>query len=418
VKKILRKLLFAPLLPGPWMLILNVLRLVRVLPLKITPVDPPGRVLVVNITEFLGDTVMMMPVLERLHELLPAAQINVITSAAMAPLLRQIPCLTEIKGIGVRASRIPVWGIYRRLAQMASFVRFTVREPYDLCILPRWGPDPELSVFLASMTSASRLVGHDPDQEAGQSNPFNGTASLLTVACKGGFGLPEAVREMLLLPCAGIGGELDPVAEEKQRVAALQQIADRVAAEVVNERFRIARPYAVLAPGASQPGRRWPAERFAVFAADLHQRLGINLLILGGPGDAQIARAIKAGAGYHTLDLVGITSLPETIALISQASLLLANDSGPAHIGAGLGVPTIVLSACPCTNTSEHANSPRRVRPVGPSVVVMQPAPRAPECVERCQSKEPHCILDITVEAVTSQANHLLARSCYEEAFE
>jgi ADP-heptose:LPS heptosyltransferase len=361
---------------------------------------------------------MMMPVLDRLHAMLPAAQIHVITSAAMTPLLRQIPYLVEVKGIGPRASRIPVWGTYRRLAQMVSFVRSIVQGPYDICILPRWGTDPELSVLLASMTSAPRLVGHDSDQEAGQSNTLSGTASLLTVTCKGGFGLPEAVRELLLLPCAGIGGELDPGAEEKQRIDGLQQIADRVPASVLNERFQIGCPYVALAPGASQLSRRWPAERFAELAASLHQRFGINFLILGGPDDAHIAREIQEIARSYTRSLVGMTTLPETINLISRATLLVANDSGPAHIGAGLGVPTIVLSACPYTNTREHPNSPRRVRPIGPSVVVMQPAPRAPECVDRCRSKEPHCILNLNVESVTSRAIHLLARSGCEEACE
>lgn len=361
---------------------------------------------------------MMMPVLDRLHKMIPAAQIHVVTSAAMAPLLRQIPYLVEVKGIGPRASRVPLWGTYRRLVQMVSFVRSTVQGPYDICILPRWGKDPEFSVLLGSMTSAPRLLGHDPDQEAGQPSTPSETASLLTVSCKGGFGLPEAVRELLLLPCSGIGGELDPVAEEKQRIEGLQQIANRVSASVLNERFQIVRPYVVLAPGASQLSRRWPAERFAEFAANLHHRLGISFLILGGPNDAHIASAIQKIARTYTHSLVGMTSLPEMIALISRATLLVANDSGPAHIGAGLGVPTIVLSACPYTNTGEHANSPRRVRPIGPSVRVMQPGPRARECVERCLSKEPHCILNLTVESVTSQANHLLVQSHYEEVCE
>ncbi len=97
-----------------------------------------------------------------------------------------------------------------------------------------------------------------------------------------------------------------------------------------------------VAPGANWPGKIWPATRYA----ELLTR-GINTftgaLLLGGPGDRQIAKTIQAHAALECVDLTGTTSLTQAAALLDHASLFVGNDSGLGHLAAARGIPTLTL---------------------------------------------------------------------------
>ena len=101
-------------------------------------------------------------------------------------------------------------------------------------------------------------------------------------------------------------------------------------------------PYALLVPGASphRPGKRWPAERFAVLARALHAR-GLTCAVVGGPAEAEIGRALAAASAAR--DLAGRTDLLQLAALGAGAALVVGNDTGPVHLLAATGAPTLVL---------------------------------------------------------------------------
>lgn len=91
--------------------------------------------------------------------------------------------------------------------------------------------------------------------------------------------------------------------------------------------------YAVLHPFASTPEKTWPSERFCEVARYL-KLWNIEPLFVAGPQDDVSALA------PHTV-LQG--TLTQTKALLSKASVFIGNDSGPAHLAAAFGVPSIVL---------------------------------------------------------------------------
>ncbi|MBV9760354.1 MAG: glycosyltransferase family 9 protein [Acidobacteriaceae bacterium] len=91
--------------------------------------------------------------------------------------------------------------------------------------------------------------------------------------------------------------------------------------------------YAVLHPFASAPEKRWPAERFCEVARYL-QLWNIRPIFLAGPADD------PSPFGAHQ---VFQGSVAQMKALLSRASVLIANDSGPAHVAAAFGVPSVVL---------------------------------------------------------------------------
>ena len=99
-------------------------------------------------------------------------------------------------------------------------------------------------------------------------------------------------------------------------------------------------PYVTLFPGASIPERRWGADRFRL-VAEAVAASNIRIVVVGGNDDRQQGELIS-GKGLG-LNLAGVTSLPETAAVIQKSALLLSADSGLLHIAVGLGVPTVSL---------------------------------------------------------------------------
>ena|SRR5687768_4911789 len=96
--------------------------------------------------------------------------------------------------------------------------------------------------------------------------------------------------------------------------------------------------YAVLLPGTNWPTKRWPIDKFARLVGPLKQRCGLDAVIAGGPDVAELAARIP-----DAMNLAGKTNLPQLVALLDRADLVIANDSGPMHIAAALGRPLVAL---------------------------------------------------------------------------
>jgi len=104
-----------------------------------------------------------------------------------------------------------------------------------------------------------------------------------------------------------------------------------------------ARPYVLLIPGGSahRPEKRWPAESYGELAQALLAQ-GFDVVIIGGQQETTLARVIQRRAP-QARDLTGQTDFPRIAALGAQAALVVGNDTGPLHLAAAAGAPTIVL---------------------------------------------------------------------------
>lgn len=100
---------------------------------------------------------------------------------------------------------------------------------------------------------------------------------------------------------------------------------------------------ALLVPGAAahRPAKRWPAERFGELAAILAER-GLAPIVIGAASEAPLARVIGK-ACPRALDLTGRTTMVELFAIASRTELAVGNDTGPMHIAAAMGCPSLVL---------------------------------------------------------------------------
>jgi ADP-heptose:LPS heptosyltransferase len=107
-------------------------------------------------------------------------------------------------------------------------------------------------------------------------------------------------------------------------------------------------PYAVLHPGATSPSRLWPVERFAQVADGL-AAAGLRVAVGGVPSEAATTGAVVAACRAPVADLTGRTSLGAYAVLLRDAAVVVANDTGTAHLTAAVGgrVVTVFLSGDP-----------------------------------------------------------------------
>jgi ADP-heptose:LPS heptosyltransferase len=107
-------------------------------------------------------------------------------------------------------------------------------------------------------------------------------------------------------------------------------------------------PILAIAPAANWAGKAWPAERFAVVAAQFLAPDGPmpngRLLMLGATGDRPTAEAVRRGiARGRLIDTVGRIDLLTAYACLKRVRLFIGNDSGLMHLAAAAGAPTLGL---------------------------------------------------------------------------
>ena len=108
-------------------------------------------------------------------------------------------------------------------------------------------------------------------------------------------------------------------------------------------RFALAERFALVIPGGAihRPAKRWPAERFAQAVGWLAER-GIQPVLLGGAEETELIQSIAHGVP-GARSLAGGTSLFDIAALARGAVVALGNDTGPMHVCALAGCPSVVL---------------------------------------------------------------------------
>jgi len=95
--------------------------------------------------------------------------------------------------------------------------------------------------------------------------------------------------------------------------------------------------------GASQPEKRPEPAFWAALARELLAR-GLRPVLLGGPGEAGMGRAVAEGVPAQVLNLCGATSLSELVVIGQTLGLMVTPDTGPMHLAAWTGLPVLNLS--------------------------------------------------------------------------
>lgn len=103
------------------------------------------------------------------------------------------------------------------------------------------------------------------------------------------------------------------------------------------------RPRVGLLPCSRRPEKNWPPDRFIETGRALREQVGGSLIVLGGPADAAVSARVAAGIGDRAHDYCGRTTMIELLGLVRALDVLVTVDSGPMHIAAAVGTPTVAV---------------------------------------------------------------------------
>jgi heptosyltransferase-2/heptosyltransferase-3 len=106
--------------------------------------------------------------------------------------------------------------------------------------------------------------------------------------------------------------------------------------------FQNGEPLVVVHPGTGGPAKLWFADRWAALSSRL-VKTGARLVLTGGPGEQALVEAVAAQMHERPPMLAGQTTFGQLAALLRRAALVLGVDSGPLHLAAAQGVPTVHL---------------------------------------------------------------------------
>lgn len=157
--------------------------------------------------------------------------------------------------------------------------------------------------------------------------------------------------------------------------------------------------YVCIHPGARMLSRRWPAERFAEVADRLAEQ-GLAIVITGSEEERALAEDVAHAMRMPSLNLAGRTGLGAAAALVSQAALVVCNDTGMSHIAAAVRTPSVVVCC---------GSDPLRWAPLDRERhrVLSHPIFCRPCMHQRCPIGHP-CAWNIAPQAVTAEALALL----------
>lgn len=335
----------------------------------------PSRFLLVRLGA-LGDIVHAIPVAAALRRAFPTAQIDWLVAARHREILEHVPVVDRRIALGGSG---PGFGATVRQLRRA---RYDVA--FDLQGLMK-------SAALARLSGARRIVGFSSRYLRERMAGLFYTAAF----DPGGGGMYHPrerahVVQMNLGLLTAIGLPVEPA--EFPLVCGDSPPATEAAG-------RAGVPYVVLNPGAAWPNKRWPADRFAAVARALREQSGMASIVAWGPGEELLARAVVDEARDAAL-LAPKTSIGDLLSLLRGAALMIAGDTGPAHIAAALGTPIVGLYG---------PTRPSRNGPWAPDDITLS---KDAECqchhLRQC-TRERMCVLDIEVADVVRAARRRLA---------
>ena len=275
------------------------------------------RVLVIQAGS-IGEFVLSLAAMKRIRQAHPRAHITLLTSPQFEALGRASPYFNAVE-TGARPEGPGEWlalrgriarGRYDRVYDLEGSRRtnllFQMLRPFP----PEWsGP-----------AAGARLRHRNPDRQ---------TMHILE-------------RQAQQLQAAGIWPDA-PTAPGDAPIPDLSWILRKAAEPRPVPGAAAPRPFVLLVPGGGEhrPEKRWPIARYAELARLLRER-GYDIVIIGGPQESALARIIQKAVG-QARDLTGRTDFAQIAVLGARAALAVGNNTGPVHLIAAAGAPTIAL---------------------------------------------------------------------------
>lgn len=177
----------------------------------------------------------------------------------------------------------------------------------------------------------------------------------------------------------------------------------------VDDNIPTQKPYVVISPAASKDERNWITERYSQIADWLNE-LGYQVVLCGSPSEREkkLGVDIELQSKLPIINLIGKTSLKELTAVLKKAAVVIAPDSGPAHIATTQNTPVVGLYGHSNPKRTGPYNSLSYVVSVYEQHIEEQQNKPLSELKWSTRVKGGHIMNDITLDMVKAPLNTLL----------
>jgi len=272
----------------------------------------------------LGDFIFILPALDALRAAYPDAEIVLLGKAWHAAFLAKRPSPVN------RVVVVPRYGgvgddteIEEEPLEIERFFRYMQREHFDLAFQLHGGGQHS-NDFIMRLGARMTLGLRTPD------------AVPLSRWIPYAYFQQEVVR---YLEVVALAGATPTTLEPRLR---LTQEDQAEAERVVPERDK---PLVALHPGATDPRRRWPPERFAA-VGDALAAAGAHVVVTGTQSERAIVEKVVDTMHAKGLNLAQRLSLGGLAGLFARSRVLVSNDTGPLHLASAVGTPTVGIYWC------------------------------------------------------------------------
>ena len=340
---------------------------------------PEFRNILIIRLDHVGDVLLATAAPKILKENFSRSRIIFLTSSWAAPLLENNPFVDEVILYDAPWFLKKRYGKSPATHNIFNLIRILRKKEIDLALGLRGDMRENLMMFLAGIKDR---VGYG----------ITGGGFLLTREVAYQKGVHESVHSVDLLNALDVHHDFlepklyfsgDEITRFDQRLEGLGILKDE-------------RTIGFLM-GAGSPSKEWPVEHLRTFLSDAIRRFPGHKFVLVGT-DPYVSLSQKMA---NAVDLRGKTSLRELCLLIRRSAIFVGSDSGPTHIAAALGVPTVFLYS--------GTNDFERWRPLAEVATVLRHSvPCSPCYLEACNVKGHPCMSEIKPEEVIKRLEALL----------
>lgn len=299
------------------------------------------RVLAIHVAR-IGDTLLTTAALRHLSHVYPGAQIDFMGHAKRIEVLEGLPYIHKLASISKKSAKLKGW-----------CAKFMGRKPYDLAFV--WGHDAELVAYARRVSKRvviSRQLNEAANLMADQVVEFPNDTNLLSEAED-----KPLVQWILDVVEQGTQTKAENLYTDYVVTAAESAEAKALLAQYTGN----AQPQYIGLVVESHPAgahRDWPIDNFVALAQQLASEGADRVFVLigGSLSDAKVA-ALHHVLGDRLINLSGKLSLRQSAAVINALDLYVAVDTGPSHIAAAVGTPSVVMFHC--MRAGEYLLAPR-----------------------------------------------------------
>ena len=317
---------------------------------------------------WVGDTMLMQPMLARLKQRYPDSQIDVLAPPWTDKLLFSMPEVSNVIINPFPHGALQLGDRYRLGKQLRT-------AQYDQAIVLANSLKSALVPYFANIPLRTGFVG---EMRYGLLNDARALDKRKLPFMVERFAqLAESSDQNIPRPLPNPKLEISRAVQD----AALQKLD-----------LKLDKPIAIFCPGAEYgPAKQWPLAYYAEIAQRLQQN-GIEVWLLGSNKDKEVAEKIVSLGNHTSRNLCGSTDLSDAIALLSCASLVISNDSGLMHLAAALDRPMLALFG---------SSSPEFTPPLSANAEVIKLDIKCSPCFKReCPLGHFNCMMQLTPDMV------------------